>query len=200
MSAPSPKKRVLFFTNSEHGQSQVHLAISYELLSHPDIEVHLASFPALAPRISGLASLIAATDDGSPSTGKVEKQIPFHSINYPAMTEAYNGAAKNVVKAMMHAPGFFNALTAYDKMPSVITSWTPECYMDIYKRCSEIMEEVKPAVIIIDSIFPQPLDLCRNQLAGKPNQPKYAIVNPLDAYHLLVGQQPWLAQLWKYPA
>ncbi len=42
----SPSRRILLITNSEHGQANVFLAVSYALLTlkDEDVEVHFASF------------------------------------------------------------------------------------------------------------------------------------------------------------
>ena len=43
--------RVLSLANSEHGQTNIILALAHELLLRGDIDVHVGSFPALKKRV-----------------------------------------------------------------------------------------------------------------------------------------------------
>jgi UDP:flavonoid glycosyltransferase YjiC (YdhE family) len=50
------QKKVMFLTASEYGESNVVLAVAYELLLRQKYEVHIASFSPLESRVRRLAA------------------------------------------------------------------------------------------------------------------------------------------------
>ncbi|KAF9783703.1 hypothetical protein BJ322DRAFT_1196570 [Thelephora terrestris] len=56
------RKTVLFLTVSEAGQSNSILALALELLTHPNIDSHIASFPILRKRVEQLSSTAKVAD------------------------------------------------------------------------------------------------------------------------------------------
>ena len=102
------KNRILLLTNSEHGQAQTQLALAYELLSRPDIEVHLASFPALAPRTVEVSKLHGASNRDAAKSANPGKSIVFHPIEHPAWLDAYGDVQK-----LAFPPGLFGAMKSY---------------------------------------------------------------------------------------
>ena len=50
------RKTVLFMTIAEAGQSNTIFALALELLTHPNVDVHVASFPVLRKRAEELLS------------------------------------------------------------------------------------------------------------------------------------------------
>ncbi|KAF9779593.1 hypothetical protein BJ322DRAFT_1167873 [Thelephora terrestris] len=56
------RKTVLFLTVSEAGQSNSILALALELLTHPNIDSHIASFPILQKRVEQLSSTAKVAD------------------------------------------------------------------------------------------------------------------------------------------
>ena len=50
------RKTVLFMTAAEAGQSNSIFALALELLTHPNVDVHVASFPALRKRTEEMSS------------------------------------------------------------------------------------------------------------------------------------------------
>ena len=189
MTMASKAKSILFLTNSEHGQAQVHLAIAHEILLNSDLEVHFASFPDLQSRVCGLQKL-------HPS-----KPIGFHPINGPSMTEAM---IKNRLRGWMglsHPCGVVNAAKAFTKLPYVLIPREWDDYFAIYQRCGEIVKEIRPAMVVVDSLLNPGLDMCRNWNNGEGiERMKYIVINPIDLIHMLYMMQPSLGAFWKYPA
>ncbi|KAL9063668.1 MAG: hypothetical protein Q9161_009346 [Pseudevernia consocians] len=189
MTTVSKAKSILFLTNSEHGQAQVHLAIANEVLASSDLQVHFASFPDLHSRIRELQKLHASNPIG------------FHPINGPSTTEAM---AKNKVRGWMglsHPCGVTHAVKAFTNLPYILSPREWEDYFAIYQRCAEIVKEMKPAMVVVDSHLNPGLDMCRNWAGGEGSERlEYIVVNPIDLIHMLSMMQPWLGAFWKYPA
>lgn len=137
MTTPAnPPKRVLFLTNSECGQAQTQLSIAYELLSHPDIEVHVASFEELGPRIPRpepafpfLARQTAA------SIGQQDKQIHFHLIDHPSLAKVLLFKNATAIPYMSHPPGFWGALSPYPKSVIFLLGWENR---GVRRHCSQV--------------------------------------------------------------
>ena len=189
----APLKRVLFMTYSEHGQAQIHLSTAFELLSQPDVEVHVASFEELAPRTVQISQLFNQQDESSHL-----KKINFHLIDYPSMVKAAPD------KRPMHRPGFFGAMDGCRNMTRYLLCWKPAQHIGIVQRCAEIVDEVRPDLVVVDSLFSQALDMCRQKLALKDilppeGRPEYVLLSPLDFSMSLTDVQPGLAGWWKYP-
>ena len=73
----APKHKLLFMTNSEHGAANVHLAVSYEILTqYPDVEVHFLSFPGLEKQVRAVSTQASET---VPGAAKVAPII-FHTL------------------------------------------------------------------------------------------------------------------------
>lgn len=193
----APPKRVLFFTHSEHGQAQVHLSVAYELLSRPDIEVHLASFEKLRSRTAELSELHQRQNGGS------KNKINFHLIDYPSMANLISVSNPKDFSPL-HPCGYAGALQSYRQMAPILLCWTPEQYLGMVKRCSELVDEIKPDLVGTDPLFFQALDMCRQGLAPKDGtasdgKVKYFTLTPLEFAASVADLQPGLATWWKYP-
>jgi hypothetical protein len=70
----SEQKKVLFLTASEYGESNVVLAVAYELLLRQKYEVHIASFSPLESRVKEISSLAASA---------ASSQAVFHTVAGP---------------------------------------------------------------------------------------------------------------------
>ena len=193
----APAKRVLFFTHSEYGQAQVHLSAAYELLSQPNVEVHMASFGKLQPRVAEISELHQRLNKNS------KKNLTFHLLDYPSMAEIIPANDPANI-APMHPWGWSGALASYRNMAKILLCWTPEQYVDTVKRCAELVEEIQPDAVGVDPLFFQAVDMCRNRLAPKHEaafngKSKYFVVTPLEFAATLADLQPSLATWWKFP-
>ena len=74
---PSHERRtILFITLPEIGQSNSIFALALELTTHPNIDVHVASFPALRDRAEELSSSTKVTEKAHP-----DSTFTFHDIS-----------------------------------------------------------------------------------------------------------------------
>ncbi|MDI1490336.1 MAG: hypothetical protein OHK93_001536 [Ramalina farinacea] len=205
----NPSKRVLFLTNSEYGQAQTQVSIAYELLSYPDIEVHIASFEELGPRIPALNKLFNSRHGkaAAGSIGRQGKQIHFHLIDHPSLAKVLQFKNAGAVSNLSHPPGFWGALRSYPKTVNILLAWEPEEYIAIARRCEDLIGEIRPHAVVVDSLFSAGMDACRRVYGGggkdvepgKRKEKPYAILNPLNFCNVLAELQPGKAVWWKFP-
>lgn len=182
--------RVLFLTNSELGQASLCLAVAHELLHQPTYVVHIASFEPLRDAVSQLnvRAVTAAAANQSVTTAT------FHPISGLSMRQTLEQRRSfNPTHAFqVHGLGYDAAVRAYrDVLVRALAPWTGEEYMRVYRSCEEVVEKLEPALIVVDPLFTQAVDACR-QL-----DKKYVVLSP-NTFKEHVAQ-PWLANLWKYP-
>lgn len=92
-------------------------------------------------------------------------------------------------------------MKALTKLPYVLSPREWEGYFAVYQRCVEIVNEVGPAMVVVDCHLNPGLDMCRNFSNGDGGRRMdYVLVNPIDLIHMLGMIQPSLAAFWKYPA
>lgn len=183
--------RVLFLTNSELGQASLCLAVAHELLHQPTYNVHIASFEPLRNAVSQLN--IRAAAFLSPTCQSISTAT-FHVISGLSMRQALEQRCSfNPAHAFqLHGLGYDAAIQAYrDVLVRALAPWTGEEYMTVYRGCEEVVDGVDPALIVVDPLFTQAVDACR-QL-----KKKYVVLSP-NTFKEHVAQ-PWLANLWKYP-
>ncbi|KAF7176537.1 hypothetical protein CNMCM7691_002855 [Aspergillus felis] len=177
--------RVLFLANSEHGQTNIILAITHELLVRGDVDVHIASFPALERRVNKLLN------DNAPSyNDSFRSRIHFHPIRGPSNTDVFIRTGK---RGAFHPPGYSGAVLGFQSLCEDIWGWTEDEYVDIYQCCMEIIKSVQPSVIAADFFFLQGRDAAYN--AGYTA----ILINTTSLTHIVLGLQPHSAALWKYP-
>lgn len=177
--------KVLFMANSEHGQTNIILAITHELLVRGDIDVHIASFPALERRVEKLLSDKAPAYDDS-----YRSRIHFHPVRGPSNTDVFIRTGK---RGAFHPPGYHGAVLGFQSLCEDIWGWTEDEYVDIYESCVEIVKHVTPSVIAADFFFLQGRDAAFN--AGYTA----ILINTTSLTHIVLGLQPNSAPLWKYP-
>ena len=94
MSADNPKT-VLFMTLSETGQSNSIFALSLELLAHPNVDVHVASFPILRDRGEKLSSSANVVERKHP-----DSSFTFHEIDGMSLGEAVGSKGVNEASSL----------------------------------------------------------------------------------------------------
>ncbi|RLL97770.1 hypothetical protein CFD26_101966 [Aspergillus turcosus] len=177
--------KVLFLANSEHGQTNIILAITHELLVRGDVDVHIASFPALERRVNKLLNDNAASYNDS-----FQSRIHFHPIRGPSNTDVFIRTGK---RGAFHPPGYSGSVLGFQSLCEDIWGWTEDEYVDIYQCCMEIIKSVQPSVIAADFFFLQGRDAAYN--AGYTA----ILINTTSLTHIVLGLQPHSAALWKYP-
>ncbi|KAB8305178.1 hypothetical protein EYC80_004468 [Monilinia laxa] len=201
MSVPTTPRKILFLTNSEYGQSNVVFATAHELILN-NVEVHIASFeaPAIAAAVSNiidygnLRSPIRTRVDelnagihGPIPTGSVK--AVFHPIDSPGMVEKLALVSPDQ-EGMRHGTGFREAWRIYTQIPSVLSSYTPDEYVNGVKSCVEIVKKVNPDGIVVEKLCAQGFDACA--LLGK----KTISITPNSFKDTLAQAQPGGFAFW----
>jgi hypothetical protein len=188
----APRRKLLFLTNREHGAANVHLAVSYEILTqYPDVEVHFASFPGLQRHVQAISSqaskLFPVPAGASP--------IIFHGLPGSSITETVAARFKTTFhEAMTHPPGIAGAIQSYKRVGTFAASWPGEEHLTIYAAIAGVIQEVNPALVILDPVFIPGVEACRNLKV------KHIMLSPNSMKDVLVQQQPRGQIFWKYPA
>jgi hypothetical protein len=112
--APDTRTAILFITNSESGQANTILALVAELLSRPDIEVHVASFSTLEKRVAVLRENSLSRPSSS--------SLAFHTIHGVDMNTALRQRGIRD-EDLVHFPTT-KSYKAYDIASAIVTAWS----------------------------------------------------------------------------
>lgn len=185
MAKNKTKTSVLFLANSEHGQTNIVLAIIHELLVRGEIDIHLASFPVLEKRLNKLLH-----DNEAAYDAEYRSRIHFHPVRGPSNTEIFIRTGK---RGAFHPPGYTGSVLGFKSLCEDIWGWTEEEYVNIYESCVEIINAIKPSLCAIDFFFLQGRDAAYN--AGQTT----ILLNTTSLSHIVLGLQKNAKWAWKYP-
>jgi hypothetical protein len=178
---------VLFVTNEHPGFYNVHLATVYALLEkHPQVEIHYASFPKIAQRVQQISSLAA-------SRGSRAKDVKFHPLAGLGFVDTVEKFLGNQI-TMTHPPGLRAADHFAKHIGFYIAPWEAEDYWGLYESCERLINEIDPALVILDTFFGPAVDAARN------TRRLHALITPNILSDLLPAKQPPWTLFWKYPA
>jgi hypothetical protein len=192
-------KKVLFLTNSERGQANIHLATSHALLAdyHASVDVHIASFAALADAVSRVSDLAikrinAGLED--PETTPVQMQgITFHALPGPSYEEAIV-REKITWGQARHLPGLSGFGAFIKLLKKCVLPWIGPEYVQHYHNVLKIITELDPAFVVVDPLFSPAVDAVRSLNRS------HAILSPNSFKDIFAAQQPMGRALWHYPA
>ena len=173
---------VLFLTNSEHGQSNVILAVASELLLRGEYDVHIASTSILEPRVSQLRDSLVSEHTGT---------LTFQLIDGLSMLEIY-GAKKGTIN-LPHPPGIKGAIQSMSTVPDILLFWGESGYIQCFEQCKRLIQDISPAAVVVDPLFSTGIDACRVSLQ------RLIILNPLTLKDVTVALQPGYVHWWKFP-
>lgn len=148
------------------------LAVAAEVAVNSKFSVHLGSF--------------------SPLARSAPDSVKFHCIPGQSMKQVL--AERGIDFLPMHAPGLRGAVKAYqESLPAVIAPWGPQSYFAIYDYCCELIQELDPAVVVLDPLLGAGFDACvslgRSRIILSPNTTKDQATT----------EQPGLSAIWRYP-
>jgi len=171
---------IIFVTSSDFGQANVILAVAEQLLQHKEssFSVHIASTASLASRLAQLGP---------------KPNAHFHSIPGDSMFGSYVKAGHQI-DGLLHRPGVRGAISSFTNVPKMMEHWKNGQYLRSYNVCKEIIQQLLPAVVVVDPICAPEIDACR--VLGQ----KLIVLSPMGLKDLLVPVQPWGGMLWNYPA
>jgi hypothetical protein len=184
---------VLFVVNEHPGLSNVHVATAQSLLQHhPGIEVHFASFKKLNDTLARVSSFAKSHDLSA-------KDIIFHplaGVSYYAAFENHTfvGFDEDGKIGAISKPGMEGIKRIAREMQIYLDPWQEEDHLAHFRQLSKLIDEVDPAVVVLDTIFSPAIEATRakNRL--------HAFITPNIVIDNFPSEQPWLGMLWKYPA
>lgn len=180
-------KTVLMLANQEHGLSNVHIATASALLEHyPDIEVHYASFGTVGRKLERVSSFARKKTPAA-------KAIVYHGlkgISYGDSLEKANWTWEQSI----HPVGAAGMGKLAYNMQWWISPWSADEHWELYQEIGALIDEVDPAVVVIDTIFRPALDATRDK------NRLHAFITPNTLVDNFIGEQPPSTLLWKYPA
>jgi hypothetical protein len=180
-------KTVLMLANQEHGLSNVHIATAYALLeNYPDIEVHYASFPSKAKKIERVSQYARKKNPAA-------KDIVFHPIAGPTFEDVAYEDGRNI-EWLMHPPGFGGLGKFVRNLPYFVAPWDVESYYGIYKQVCDLIDEIDPAIVVMEPLF------LPGQDAAADKQRLRAMISPNTLVDTFLPNQGLLKMLYKYPA
>ncbi|KAK0196224.1 putative UDP-glucoronosyl and UDP-glucosyl transferase [Armillaria mellea] len=183
MITTSTLKKVLFFTNSEYGQANIVLSVAHELCFRPDVEVHIASFPVLSPRIRDLQDRLRVTGSSA--------RIFFHPLRGISLKEAR--IRRIGTNTPTHAPTLSGAFRSFRRLPYYVAEWSGPEYMELYDSCVEIIQDLNAHAVVIEYFLSQAIDACRFLNL------KFIIMTPNAPKDIIGRIQPYGSIFWKYP-
>ncbi|KAH7304098.1 family 1 glycosyltransferase [Stachybotrys elegans] len=182
------KNTVLFLTAEASGLSNAHVAVSAALLEHyPAIEVHYASFSKLEAKIARISSLTRAK---YPTSGA--NPIYWHGLPGPGILDVF-ARHWGDTDGMIHDLGAKDYDRRIEDIAFTLSPWEVEEHWTIYEAITDLVDEIDPAIIILDNMLVPAKDFASN------NNRRVVSVCPNGLTELIAVDQPWAAMLWKYP-
>jgi hypothetical protein len=188
----APKRKLLFMTNPEHGAANVHLAAIYEILTqYPDVEVHFLSFPGLEKHVRAVSAQASETFSGAAKA----PPIIFHTLPGRSITKTIEAQLNTEYHDVItHPPGVAGAIQSYKGIAAFAAAWTGEEHLKIYAAAASLIQDINPALVVLDPVLIPGIEACRNL------KMKYVVLSPNAMSQAVLQQQPRGAMLWKYPA
>ncbi|KAI3321746.1 glycosyltransferase family 1 protein [Xylariaceae sp. AK1471] len=173
---------VLFLTNSELGLSNVLVATADALLQqHPQVQVHFASFPLMGPRLGWISE-----------KRRSARSIVFHELPDLSFLTAM-GKVGLTLTDIIHPPGLAGVSTICRDMPFYVSPWSGEDHITLFQEAIGIIDEVDPALVVLDTFLRPAIDATRNRSR------LHAFISPLTPLEIFPLEQPHGSWLWKYP-
>ncbi|KAI1824936.1 hypothetical protein F4861DRAFT_504101 [Xylaria intraflava] len=181
---------VLFFMNAEYGLSNVHLATAGAIQEkYPCIDVHIASFPRTASKVTRASDLARRKSPGV-------RDIHFHELPGPEYMKAFGARTDgqpNSSRHIMHAPGTKGLNKLLSLLEAAISPWEADDHIRIFQKAMEIIDAVDPAIVVLDTAFKPTVD------ATQHKNRLYAYLTPNILADAFFGDQPYGGMFWKYP-
>jgi hypothetical protein len=184
------RRAVLFFTNSDFGQANVVLSTAYELLRQNRLDIHIASWAPLKPRLEKLSQ---QAQDENPSQSI--SPITFHDLaSFPGFPEFAKKNAGRRKADIPHPPGRAGAERIALLTVRFLAAWGPEAHLALLGWAADLATKLDPALVVVDPHLVPVHDMARSL------KRKYAVLSPCTLAEGLISEQPWLTAYWKYPA
>lgn len=181
-------QKILMLTNSEHGQANVFLSVACALAQQDQAtEIHIASFSRLSSFVKETSEFVVQT---------VPRAGPFHFHELPGTTFIECVLHQDVDfldRTASENPTFGNLLHTLKGLSTVVTPWNAKEFLEIYKGAVRVIEDVDPAIVVVDNFFCPGLSACHHL------QRNWLVLSPNSTKEFAAARQPNLAGLWKFP-
>lgn len=181
-------KTVLFLVNEEHGLSNVHIATAFSLLeNYPDINLHYASFPRSRKRIERISSFARAKQPAA-------KDITFHELSGKNFKDTVEEDGGDWLHRVIQPPGIRGINATVTELQLLFAPWSVEKHMVLYNEMGALIDEIDPAVVVLETFFRPAVDVTRDK------HRLHAIITPNTLIDNFQAEQPFGKMFWKYPA
>ncbi|KAL1835483.1 hypothetical protein VTJ49DRAFT_6631 [Mycothermus thermophilus] len=186
--------RIILTHNAEFGQATVFMAVGHALQQlDPDIEIHVVSYRSIADEITSASE--QSVRSAKETHGKAARPWKFHALCEPGWKEAFMEANKDnfMGRIFENPPGFFNTIALFRHVKSIMLPWDGPKIVNGYKHFATLAEEIRPDLVVVDSLFAIGLTACRG--LGL----KHVVLSPNTLKDFAAALQPRGAFFWKYP-
>ncbi|KAK8079384.1 hypothetical protein PG997_007202 [Apiospora hydei] len=195
---PGMNNTALFLTTGAHGLSNVHYATVQALLEHhPHVEIHFATAVNDTTESDGVhgrdAAKLARISSFARANSPAAREPVFHRLPGPSWVGALFKNTDVGVESLQLPPGYRGIARLSEQLQHSLAPWTSEEYLRIYAAARALIDEVDPAVVVLDTFFMPAID------AARETRRLHAFVTPNTLIDNFVADQPWLGMLWKYP-
>lgn len=179
-----PAKRLLFITNAELGQANVHLAVLEELLStNRDLELHVCSFGSLSQPVASLG--------GASSSGN---GIVFHELKGPTWKDTlFHRPEHHWSEVASLQPSCWNAKRAAPMMPRIVAPWSNEELSDLVLQVDKVVRDADAHLVVVDNLLTPAITVCYELGV------KWCILSPNTYREFILAKQPIYDQLFVHP-
>jgi hypothetical protein len=178
---------VLFLTNAGHGQADHIIATLYELLLQDELDIHVASWPALLPTIRELEIRVAD------ETQKTRRPVSFYTCPRSAEVEEVAKSSGLTVADWPHVPGVPAVPRIYQLAPMFLTPWNEDAWLEVVEWFDELIDTIKPDVAVTEPYLPMANDCLRRRKMD------YVISSPSSLQPGGLVAQQGLKALYHYP-
>ncbi|PHH85599.1 hypothetical protein CDD83_194 [Cordyceps sp. RAO-2017] len=190
-------RRILMITNVEWGEANVFLATSRALLEiDSDVEIHCATFAGFEDQ------LIQVWKDAR-LTNPRAKSIVYHQIKGLGTLRQNSTQIRTpdgIIEQLLLPPSFrtplslLTSIRAIRDAMGIFIPYTGPQIVEIISSLLDIIREVDADLVVVDSLMTAGLTACHHLGV------KYTCLSP-NSIKMFAGRfQPWLADLWKFPA
>jgi hypothetical protein len=156
------------------------------LEKYPDIDIHFASFPKLKGKLERVSKFAQRK---TPTA----RDIVFHQLQSPSYADVITNAGRSL-DDVPHPPGPAGISHLCRDIQLWISPWSADEHFAIYEEIGSIIDEIDPAVVVIDTLFRPGLDATRDK------NRQHAFITPNQAIDNFLGDQPYGSMFWKYPS
>lgn len=180
-------KKILLFTNSEHGQANVFLAASHSLFAlTKDVEVYFASFHPISKFVASISGYPLRCSPGG-------RPLVFCQLDGTSMLDAFLAPEHKFWETVGRRPGLGVTAKFMGQMMRTVVPWSALQLMRVYQSIFGIIDKVSAQVVVVDRMFSPSLTACILRKV------RHIVLVPDMVKGFASVVQPWRAMFRKYP-